>query len=187
MLKESNIMDAKIDYITGSRRFSNYWWATIILSGGLCFFLAGISSYLKTNILFITSSADLLFIPQGLIMTFYGTVAVLISLFLWFTILLNIGSGYNKFDLNQGLITIFRLGFPGKNRRIYLKYSLDEIQSIKVNIYDGLTPRREIYLKTKDKREIPLTRVGEPLILADVEEKATELAQFLGVIVEGIL
>nr|YP_009297759.1 photosystem I assembly protein Ycf4 [Kumanoa americana]AOM67493.1 photosystem I assembly protein Ycf4 [Kumanoa americana] len=179
-------MNVKTDYIAGSRRFSNYWWATTIFVGGLFFFLAGISSYLNTNLFFFTSSSDLLFIPQGIVMTFYGTVAIFISLFLWFTIILNVGGGYNKFDLQKGLIIIFRQGFPGKNRNIYLKYTIDEIQAIKVNIKDGLTPKREILLKTKDKREIPLTRVGEPLILSEVEEKATELAKFLGVIVEGI-
>jgi Ycf4 len=105
---------------------------------------------------------------------------------LWLTILLNVGGGYNKYDNKKGTITIFRLGFPGKNRNVRLDYSFQEIQAIRINLQEGLTPRREIYLKTKDNREIPLTRVGEPLLLAEIEEKATELAQFLGVILEGI-
>ena len=179
-------MSFKQDNIIGSRRFSNYWWATCVLIGGLGFFLAGISSYLHVNLLPFTSSADLLFIPQGIIMTFYGTIALLLSIFLWLTILWNVGGGYNQFDTNKGLITIFRLGFPGKNRNVCLKYSIQEVQAIKVSIQEGLSPKREIYLKTKDNREIPLTRVGEPLLLTEIEEKATELAQFLGVIVEGI-
>lgn len=179
-------MNIKTDYIIGSRRISNYWWATIIMTGGLGFLLAGISSYLKVNLLPFTSSAQLLFIPQGIIMTFYGTIAVLLSIFLWLTILWNVGGGYNKFDKKQGLVTIFRLGFPGKNRNVSLTYAMKEIQAIKVYIQDGLTPKREIYLKTKNNREIPLTRVGDPLLLAELEEQATELAQFLGVILEGI-
>jgi hypothetical protein len=187
MLNKSNKSDIKTDYITGSRRFSNYWWATVILVGGLGFFLAGVSSYLKINLLPFMNSFGVLFIPQGVIMAFYGTVAVFISVFLWLTILFNIGAGYNKFDLEKGVITIFRLGFPGKNRNVYLIYSLKEIQAIKIKIQDGLNPRREIYLKTKDKREIPLTRVGEPLLLSEIEGRATELAQFLGVIIEGTL
>lgn len=187
MLNKTNKLNIRTDYINGSRRLSNYWWATIIFIGGLGFFLAGISSYLKINLLPFISSLEFLFIPQGMIMTFYGTIAVFISSFLWITILLNVGSGYNKFDLDEGIITIFRLGFPGKNRNVYLKYSLQEIKAIKISIKDGLNPKREIYLKTQDKREIPLTRVGEPLLLSEIEERATELAQFLGVIVEGIL
>nr|YP_009294251.1 photosystem I assembly protein Ycf4 [Palmaria palmata]AOM67691.1 photosystem I assembly protein Ycf4 [Palmaria palmata] len=179
-------MSIKMDNITGSRRISNYWWATVIMTGGFGFFLAGMSSYLKVNLLPFTSSAQLLFIPQGIIMTFYGTIAVLLSIFLWLTILWNVGGGYNKFDKSKGIVTIFRSGFPGKNRNVSLTYRINEIQAIKVSIQDGLTPRREIYLKTKDSREIPLTRVGEPLPLAELEEQAAELAQFLGVILEGI-
>jgi len=178
-------MNIKTEHIIGSRRISNYWWATIILTGGIGFFLAGISSYFSINLLPFTSSANLLFIPQGIVMTFYGTVAIFLSLFLWLTILWNVGGGYNKFDIQEGLITIFRLGFPGKNRNVCLRYSIDEIKAIKISIKEGLAPKREIYLQTKDNREIPLTRVGEPLLLSEIEESATELAQFLGVILEG--
>nr|YP_009295804.1 photosystem I assembly protein Ycf4 [Schimmelmannia schousboei]AOM64739.1 photosystem I assembly protein Ycf4 [Schimmelmannia schousboei] len=176
----------RIDKILGSRRISNYWWATAIFLGGLGFFLAGLSSYLKTELLPFTQSSAIVFLPQGIIMTFYGTIAILISLFLWLTIIWNVGSGYNEFNNDQGIITIFRLGFPGKNRILKLQYSINDIQAIKVNIQDGLTSKREIYLKTKDKREIPLTRIGQPLLLSEIEEQASSLAQFLGVILEGI-
>nr|YP_009731950.1 photosystem I assembly protein Ycf4 [Gracilaria edulis]QHS70532.1 photosystem I assembly protein Ycf4 [Gracilaria edulis]UAD85572.1 photosystem I assembly protein ycf4 [Gracilaria edulis] len=176
----------KTDKILGSRRFSNYFWATIIFLGGLSFFLVGLSSYFKIELLPFTNSTHLLFLPQGIIMTFYGTTAILISVFLWLTIIWNVGSGYNEFNRDIGLITIFRLGFPGKNRVLKLNYKINEIYSIKVNIQDGLTPRREIYLKTKDQREIPLTRVGQPMLLSELEDQAATLAKFLGVIVEGI-
>nr|WCH58128.1 photosystem I assembly protein ycf4 [Cystoclonium purpureum f. stellatum] len=178
--------NVRIDKILGSRRFSNYWWATFILFGGIGFFLVGLSSYLNVELLPFTKSSQLLFIPQGIIMTFYGTIAILISLFLWLTIIWNIGGGYNEFNNDKGIITIFRLGFPGKNRILKLNYNLHEIQAIRINIQDGLTPKREIYLKTKDNREIPLTRVGEPMLLSEIEEQATSLAQFLGVILEGM-
>nr|YP_010199373.1 photosystem I assembly protein ycf4 [Gracilariopsis tenuifrons]AXF36219.1 hypothetical protein [Gracilariopsis tenuifrons]UAD89231.1 photosystem I assembly protein ycf4 [Gracilariopsis tenuifrons] len=174
------------DKILGSRRISNYWWATTIFLGGLGFFLVGLSSYLKMELLPFTKSTDLLFLPQGIIMTFYGTTAIFISLFLWLTILWNVGSGYNEFNLDLGLITIFRFGFPGKNRILKLQYNINDIQSIKVNIQEGLTPKREIYLKTKDEREIPLTRVGNPILLNEIEEQAISLAKFLGVFLEGI-
>nr|UAD84148.1 photosystem I assembly protein ycf4 [Gracilaria changii] len=176
----------KTEKILGSRRMSNYCWATIIFIGGLSFFLVGLSSYLKVELLPFTKSIDLLFLPQGIIMTFYGTTAIIISLFLWLTIIWNVGSGYNEFNRDRGLITIFRLGFPGKNRVLQLEYKINEIYSIKVRIQEGLTPKREIYLKTKDKREIPLTQVGQPMLLSQIEEEASSLAKFLGVILEGI-
>ena len=38
-----------------------------------------------------------------------------------------------------------------------------------------ISPKREIYLCTKDQRQIPLTRVGEPLLLSSIEEEAVDL------------
>nr|AOM64537.1 photosystem I assembly protein Ycf4 [Riquetophycus sp.] len=175
----------RTDQIVGSRRFSNYWWATCILIGGSGFFLVGLSSYLNIEILPFIQSSNLLFFPQGIIMTFYGTIALVISFFLWLTILWDIGSGYNEFNNDKGVIKIFRLGFPGKNRKLELSYNINQVQSIKVKIQEGINPKREIYLKTKDKREIPLTRVGQPLTISQIEEEATALAKFLGVILEG--
>nr|YP_009314916.1 Photosystem I assembly protein Ycf4 [Scinaia undulata]SCW23371.1 Photosystem I assembly protein Ycf4 [Scinaia undulata] len=179
-------MSIQKDNISGSRRFSNYWWAFVTLAGGTGFFAGGLSSYLSADLLPFTKAAQLLFIPQGVIMTFYGTIALLLGAFLWLTIFWDVGSGYNKFDTTQGLVTIFRLGFPGKNRNVCLQYPIRDIQAIKVTINDGLTPKREIYLKTKDNREIPLSRIGEPLKLSDLEEQATEIARLLGVVLEGI-
>nr|YP_010903650.1 photosystem I assembly protein ycf4 [Hypnea wynnei]WCH56502.1 photosystem I assembly protein ycf4 [Hypnea wynnei] len=180
------MFNIKTDQIVGSRRFSNYWWAICILLGGAGFFLVGLSSYLNVQLLPFTKSSAILFIPQGLIMIFYGTIAILISLFLWLSIFWNIGAGYNEFNNEKGKITIFRLGFPGKNRILKLEYDIQDIKAIKVDIKEGITPKREIYLKTKDNREIPLTSVGQPLLLSEIEEKATFLAKFLGVILEGM-
>nr|YP_010337842.1 photosystem I assembly protein Ycf4 [Timspurckia oligopyrenoides]UNJ17427.1 photosystem I assembly protein Ycf4 [Timspurckia oligopyrenoides] len=183
-VQESN----KLVYqITGSRRLSNYWWAIIISLGGTGFLGAGLSSYYSLNLLPFLSAKDLLFIPQGVVMTFYGTVAIFLSLFLWLTILWNVGSGYNEFNKDQGYVEIFRVGFPGKNRTIRLVYKLNDIKSIKVNINEGLNPKREIYLFTKNKQQIPITRIGQPMSLSDLENQASEIAQFLSVNIEGLV
>nr|QCI08537.1 photosystem I assembly protein Ycf4 [Spermothamnion repens] len=176
----------KTDYITGSRRLSNYWWASIILIAGLGFFLTGLSSYLNKQLIPLYYTHYIKFLPQGLVMTFYGTLAIIVSLFLWYTIVLNIGGGYNEFDKNKGIITIFRFGFPGKNRILRLYYNTSDIQSIKLNIKEGISPKREICLKTKDKREIPITKIGEPIAFNQIELEASNLAKFLGVMLEGI-
>nr|QCI08727.1 photosystem I assembly protein Ycf4 [Sphondylothamnion multifidum] len=175
----------KVDNIVGSRRISNYWWATVILIGGIFFFI-GLSSYTNKPMLPLNYSSDIMFLPQGLVMTFYGTIAIIVGIFLWFTILLNIGSGYNEFNNDTGLITIFRLGFPGKNRILKLEYDIQDIKSIKVKIDEGLSPKREICLKTKDKREIPITKVGQLMTFKELEVKASDLARFLDVILESI-
>jgi hypothetical protein len=62
---------------------------------------------------------------------------------------------------------------------------LRDIKALKLTITEGLNPKREIYLVTKDKKRIPLTRVGEPLLLSQIEIEAVELANFLKVNLES--
>ena len=67
------------DEIIGSRRFSNYFWSFVLLLGGIGFLLAGMSSYFKINLLPFTNSTELVFIPQGLVMMFYGLQIALLA------------------------------------------------------------------------------------------------------------
>jgi hypothetical protein len=172
--------------VLGSRRFSNYWWATIVSLGGTGFFLAGLSSYLKTNLLPVGDATGLVFIPQGVAMGFYGVAAILLALYLWLVILWDIGGGYNEFNQDTGMVKIFRWGFPGKNRQIEYGCRTQDVQSIRVEIKEGLNPRRALYLRVKDRRDVPLTRVGQPLSLVELENQGAELARFLGVPLEGL-
>lgn len=176
----------RYDPIIGSRRLSNYWWASVTFLGGFGFLLAGLSSYLKINLLPFSNPTELVFIPQGIVMSFYGTLAIMLSTFLWLTVFWDVGGGYNKYDKLNNLITLFRFGFPGNNREVLIKYEFQDIQSVQINIKEGLNPKREIFLQTKDQRKIPLVPVGQPLLLSEVEEQAIELAKFLGVTLEGI-
>ena len=110
------------DKIIGSRRFSNYFWSVSLFIGGLGFFLAGISSYFKVNLLPFTNTTELVFIPQGLVMIFYGTLSLSISLYIIVTVFLDIGSGYNEYNKTENLVKIIRKGFPGKNRETMTEY-----------------------------------------------------------------
>ena len=175
----------RYNLILGSKRLSNYLWLVISFLGGVGFFLAGLSSYLQIQILPFTKIDSISFIPQGIVMTFYGSIGILLSLFLFANIMFNVGGGYNKYDKSLNKVEIFRLGFPTQNREIYLSYDFKEIRSIKLSIQEGLNPKREIYLCTKDQRQIPLTRVGEPLLLSSIEEEAVDLSLFLNVPLEN--
>lgn len=174
------------DIVIGSRRFSNYWWACVLSFGGLGFLITGISSKLQTNLLPFINYQDIQFFPQGLVMSFYGIIALVLSLYLWACIAWSVGGGFNEFNKKDGIVRIFRWGFPGKNRRIELVYSLNEIDCIKVDLQEGLNPRRSIYLRLKGKRDILLTRIGQPLTLEEIEKQAADLARFLQVGLEGI-
>jgi hypothetical protein len=172
--------------VIGSRRFSNYWWAFVILFGAIGFLLTGLSSYLGFNILPFIHSESILFFPQGLVMCFYGFLGLIFSIYLWLTILWSVGGGFNEFNKKEGIVRIFRWGFPGRNRRIDLCYSLKDIEAIRVELKEGFNPRRTIYIRVKGKKDIPLTRIGQPMTLEEIEQQAAELARFLQVSLEGI-
>lgn len=172
--------------IVGSRRFSNYFWAVTLLIGGLMFLLAGISSYLKINLLPFANTTELVFIPQGIVMMFYGTLSFGLSIYILTTLLWDIGSGYNEYNKVENLVKIVRKGFPGKNREILLTYPFNNIRSIGIKISEGLNPQRSIYLCLKDERKIPLTPVQQPNSISNLEDQAADLAKFLDLKLENL-
>ena len=172
--------------IIGSRRFSNYFWAVLLLIGGLLFLLAGISSYLKINLVPFANTTKLVFIPQGIVMMFYGTLSFGLSLYIITTLFWDIGSGYNEYNKIESLVKVVRKGFPGQNREILLTYPFNNIQSIGIKISEGLNPQRTIYLCLKDERKIPLTPVQQPDSISDLEDQAADLAKFLDLKLENL-
>jgi hypothetical protein len=174
------------DQIIGSRRFSNYFWSFFLLIGGLSFLLAGLSSYFKINLLPFANPTELVFIPQGLVMMFYGTLSLGFSIYIVVTILLDIGGGYNEYNKIENLVKIVRKGFPGQNREVLLTYPIPNIRAIGIKITEGLNPTRSIYLCLKDERTIPLTPVQEPVAISTLEEEAADLAKFLDVKLENL-
>jgi hypothetical protein len=158
----------------------------VTLLGGAGFLLAAISSYTRINLLPFADPTQLIFIPQGIVMGFYGTIGLLLSAYLWLIVLWDVGGGYNAFDKAASEARIFRWGFPGANRRIDLVYPLGNILAVRVDIKEGINPKRALYLRVKGKGDIPLTRVGQPLPLTDLENQGAELARFLQVPLEGL-
>nr|YP_003002282.1 photosystem I assembly protein Ycf4 [Aureoumbra lagunensis]ACS36994.1 photosystem I assembly protein Ycf4 [Aureoumbra lagunensis] len=169
----------KRETIIGSRRFENYFWSIALCIGGSGFILASLSSYFNKQLLPFNALTEINFVPQGLVMLFYGLLGISFSVYITLTIFWDVGGGYNEYDKTNETIRLVRRGFPGKDRNILLNYSFNEIKSIEVEISEGINPKRTIYLTTNDKRRIPLTGVGEPLPLTEIEEKAIDLAKFL--------
>ncbi|MDA9370535.1 photosystem I assembly protein Ycf4 [Gloeomargaritaceae cyanobacterium AH-226-B11] len=178
--------DIRQDIIIGSRRFSNYFWTIVLFIGGFGFLLSGLSSYFQVNLLPFTNSTSLVFIPQGIVMTFYGTLSLSLSFYILATIIWDIGGGYNEYNKIENLVKIVRRGFPGNNREILLTYPLLNIRSIGIKISEGLNPQRVIYLCLKDERKIPLTPVQEPTDISIIEEEAADLAKFLDLKLENL-
>ena len=174
------------DKIIGSRCFSNYFWSSFLFIGGIAFFLSGMSSYFRVNLLPFSNYTNIAFLPQGLIMMFYGTLSLAISLYILITVFLDIGSGYNEYNKVENIVKIVRKGFPGKNRDLFLTYPLSNIRAIGIKITEGLNPKRSLYLCLKDERSIPLTPVQEPVSIANLEEDAANLAKFLDLKLENL-
>jgi hypothetical protein len=172
--------------VLGARRLSNYWWATVASIGGIGFLLAGLSTYFHVNLLIVSDPTGLQFIPQGAALSFYGVAGCLVALYLWLTVIWNLGGGYNEFNRETGSIKVFRWGFPGKNRRIELDCPIEDVQSVRAEISEGLNPKRALYLRVKQRRDIPLTPVGKMMALSQLENQGAELARFLQVPLEGL-
>jgi hypothetical protein len=169
--------------VLGSRRPSNLLVALIVSLGGVGFLLTSLSSYLGRDLLPVGHPAELEWVPQGLVMGLYGVAALLLATYLWSVISIDVGSGSNRFDRAAGQATISRRGF---RQRIDVQIPLRDIQAVKVEVRDGLNPRRRLALKVQGRRDLPLTRVGEPMPLADLELSGAQLARFLGVPLEGV-
>ena len=175
-----------IDPVVGAKRFSNYFWAGVVTTGATGFLITGASAYFEHNLLWFLDASEIKFFPQGLVMSFYGVAGSLLATYLWLTINWDVGAGYNEFNKDEGIMRIFRYGFPGKNRRINLVSNLADVQAVRVEIADGVNPRRVVYVRCKGKSDIPLTRIVQPMTLAEVEKQAADLAKFLGVPIEGL-
>ncbi len=192
--------------IEGERRFSNIIWSILLFVGSSGFILTGLSSYFGVKISpFINSTMilrenqspgvsevfSIAFFPQGLLMLLYGGLGILLTIYWTLLIYWNVGGGFNEFNKKEGQIRIFRWGYPGKLRKYDFVYPIQDVEAIRVEFLQGsaalsLDQRRTIYLCLKGKRDIPLTGVGEPLSLKEIEKQASELANFLQVSLQGL-
>jgi len=171
-------------YFTGSRRISNIFFAITVSLGGFGFFLTGLSSFLGINLLFFSDSSEISFIPQGIVLLFYGTVGSILGIFLTLTVFWNVGYGYNKYDRYLQKVKLYRKGFPGNNEELTFTFSFEEIKSIKMRIKEGINPKRQLLLCLTDNREIPLTGVDQPMALDKIENEAIKIAKHLNVFLE---
>ena len=171
-------------YFSGSRRLNNIFWAIVVSLGGFGFFLAGVASFFGTTFLFFFESNEISFIPQGLMLVFYGTIGSILGIFLILTIWWNVGSGYNEYNRKIKTVKLYRKGFPGQNREIVLTFPFDEIKSVKMILKEGINPKRQLFLCLLNNREIPLIGIEQPVTLTKIEGEALTIAKYLNVFLE---
>ena len=169
--------------IKGSRKVSNYLVASMLSIGGVGFLLASFSSYFGRDFLPLGNPSTLIFVPQGLVMGLYGVAAFLLAIYFWRLINIDYGSGVNRFDKNKGVLSLSRRGFF---KNIEIEIPIDEIKAVKLEVREGFNPLRRVSLRIKGRKDLPISRVGSPQPLLDLENEGAEIARFLEVNLEGI-
>ena len=168
--------------IKGSRKVSNYLVASMLSIGGVGFLLASFSSYFGRDLLPLGNPSTLIFVPQGLVMGLYGIAAFFLAIYFWRLISIDYGSGFNRFDKSKGVLSLTRRGFL---KNIEIEIPIDEIKAVKLDVREGFNPMRRVTLRIKGRKDLPISRVGSPKPLLDLETEGAEIARFLEVNLEG--
>lgn len=116
-------------------------------------------------------------------MGLYGIAAFLLATYLWTLVAINFGAGVNRFDKQAGLLSVSRRGLL---KEIRVEIPLKDVKAVKFQVRDGINPLRRIALRVQGRSDIPLTGVGQPLPLVQLEREGAELASFLEVNLEGL-
>ena len=67
-----------------------------------------------------------------------------------------------------------------------MEIPLRQIKAVKLEVREGFNPRRRISLRIQGRPDLPLTKVGAPPSLRELEQEGAELARFLDVNLEGL-
>ena len=157
------------DIIPGYHRVSNYAFKRVRGIRGARFFVIGFSRWLQKKLLPLTDIIGIKFIPQGLAMFFYGSLTVRSSLYIFVGRSWSLGSGFNEYNKEEGKLYIFRLRFPGQNRRRELFYSFLELKTLYLDRRSYLMKQVMIHLNLflNKRRKICLTRLNTEEICSD--------------------
>lgn len=165
--------------IKGYRTLFNILLTQIVFGGGLGFFLAGLSSFFKVNLLPNSNSLEITYIPQGLALTFYGTVGLVVGIFMGLCVWWDVGSGY--YEINSKNIVIFRKLFPGKGRDLELIVPREFLKSLKIQIASK-SSSVTTFLVLKNNNTVPLITSDKPLYL--IEREIVGVAKILKISIE---
>nr|QIB71917.1 photosystem I assembly protein Ycf4 [Fagonia indica] len=175
--------------IPGARKPINFFWASFTLLGSLGVLFISASSYYGSNF-FNSSEFVVPFLPQGATLTFYGIAGLFVSFHWWILIFWNVGSGYNLYDNQIGMVWLCRYGFPGENRYILSHVRVEDILALQFYSNSAEPHAGVLYMYTREQGAIPLTPVDyyyDKTPRASVFQTASDLAAFLDVPLEIIV
>lgn len=164
--------------ILGARTKSNSLWTLVLGIGSLGFMITGLGSY-PLNPWGIVS--DFAFIPQGLVMSFYGFAGWMLASYLACTMAWNVGAGYNEIDYGRGVIIVFRWGFPGSNRRLRFRVLLRDVEAVVVCAQKSWWARPKVFLQLHNGQRCPWELEPSTASIDRWEGEAASLAHALRV------
>jgi hypothetical protein len=83
------------------------------------------------------------------------------------------------------MISIFRWGFPGQNRKIRVRCLIRDVEAVCIDTNIGFIIKPIISLRLQGKQNLPLNSMVESFSSKEIEKQAAELAQFLQVPLES--
>nr|ALP13674.1 Ycf4 [Karenia brevis] len=142
----------------GARNTSNLIFSILLTLGGLGFFLTGLSSFFKYNLIFLTNVSEIAFLPQGIVLLLYGTIGLTLGSFLFLTFYWNLGAGYNLYCTKKKAVLFYRTRFPGRktNNPLLLKFPFATINSLGLKRGTALSPDNSVIAYTSNGSKFPL-------------------------------
>jgi hypothetical protein len=170
--------------LAGRRRFSNYSFGRLFISFGSVFCYVGRCFYCDAeNCFSLTNERYVQFWPQGFVIAFYGTIGIVVGIYLLLIRFFGVGSGFNEYNCEKEEVRIFRLGIPLKNRYREFSYPFSELEALSLENKSGLTKSAtfDLFLRLKGERKILITTLGSENIQVPkkIEYFSTKLARFL--------
>mmetsp|Transcript_104537 Transcript_104537/g.300522 ORF Transcript_104537/g.300522 Transcript_104537/m.300522 type:complete len:305 (-) Transcript_104537:263-1177(-) len=177
------------DYYTGGRSFGSMFWAVVQPTCCILFMIVGVSTlrgpliddipFVNEYMWWLRPTTEMHWIPQGFFMSFWGFFGFLFLVPInWYLQYTNAGAGVIEVDKQLRKFTIVR------DDELLEDIDFERIEKV-VCEYGALTiQNNEMYIVTKDMREIHFMDGMEPITKRQLERKAAELSEFIGVDLE---
>jgi hypothetical protein len=125
--EKSNINNILTQKIEQSNKITKNIFNLTLLIGSSGFLIAGVSSYFNSDLLWFLDTTKIIFYPQGLIMSLYGGLGLLLSINQIIIYYYNVGNGYNEFNKEKNYAKIFRKNHPIQKNNLEIIYALADI------------------------------------------------------------
>nr|YP_010478868.1 photosystem I assembly protein ycf4 [Neustupella aerophytica]UVI61173.1 photosystem I assembly protein ycf4 [Neustupella aerophytica] len=171
--------------LPGNNQPQNYIIPTILLVGGLkAYNSIGFCPLFSLNIFPNLTNQDQSLIngfgAQSFSLLGYGSAALVLAGFLFFSAFCNIGAGSIRFEKTNEQITLAFKGYPGKNERLFFSYSFRELQCIKILYTQTPVRTQSLFLVLEGSREIPIWSSQDPSKFLISESFVTNLGLEMG-------